>query len=254
MNRTMVSNNNGIDDNSFVSDIVFKDYRTADVFRNYGINFCCGGKIPLNKVCEAMGLDAIAIKRELEQAVQQISISNFLSYHEWNLDFLADFIVHVHHAYLKKALPETREYLTRFVEGHRKKYPYLDKLEADFINFNNELLVHIQEEEEIFFPYIKQISHAYCNQESYGGLFARTLHKPVVNMSRFDDEMLGKWLKRLREHTNNYTLPLNPCVNHKVTFSKLRELDNDLVQHGNLETNFLFPKAIAMENELLEKH
>jgi regulator of cell morphogenesis and NO signaling len=37
-----------------------------------------------------------------------------------------------------------------------------------------------------------------------------------------------------------------------VTFSKLHELDNDLVQHVHLENNILFPRSIAMEKELLE--
>jgi regulator of cell morphogenesis and NO signaling len=51
--------------------------------------------------------------------------------------------------------------------------------------------------------------------------------------------------------TNDYTPPSNACVSHKVTFSKLRELDNDLMQHMHLENNILFPRAIEMEKILL---
>lgn len=249
----MLLTTNKVDGSTLVSDIVTKDYRTADVFRKYGVNFCCGGKIPLDSACEVMGLDAKKIKNELELAMQNNSISNFLSYSDWNISFLTDFIVHVHHAYLKKALPEIKDYLERFVEGHRKKYPYLDELQVDFLNIYQELLPHLQEEEEIIFPYIKQIAHAYFNQEPYAGLLVRTLRKPVENMMHHEHEMVGKMLKRFRELTSNYSLPENPCVNHKVTFSKLRELDNDLVQHMHLENNILFPKAITMEKELLQK-
>ena len=243
-----------IDGNALVSDIVTKDYRTADVFRKHGINFCCGGKIPLDTVCKAMNLDQNEIKKELLLAVQTINISNLLSYDEWDIGFLTDFIVHVHHAYLKRALPEIKDYLGRFVEGHRKKYSFLDELLVDFTHLNQELIPHLQEEEDIIFPYIKQISHAFFNQEFYGGLFVRTLRKPVESMMDHENEMVGKMLNRLREHTDDYTLPENPCVNHKVTFSKLRELDNDLVQHMHLEYNILFPKAIAMEKRLLQRH
>ena len=118
---------NKIDGSSLVSDIVANDFRTADVFRKYSINFCCGGKIPLDTACDAMGLDKKRIKKELEMATRNISLSNFLSYDEWNLGFLTDFIINVHHAYLKKALPEIKEYLERFVQGHQKKYPYLNE-------------------------------------------------------------------------------------------------------------------------------
>lgn len=253
IHTTMILTNK-FDGSALVSDIVTKDYRTADVFRKHGINFCCGGKIPLDTICDAMGLDQKEIEKELKLAVQTINISSFLAYHEWDIGFLTDFIVHVHHAYLKKALPEIKDYLERFVEGHRKKYPYLNELQVDFMSLKQELLPHLQEEEEIIFPYIKQISHAYLNQESYGGLLVRTLRKPVENIMNHENEMVNKMLKRLREHTDNYTLPENPCVNHKVTFSKLRELDNDLVHHMHLENNILFPKAISMEKELLQKH
>lgn len=244
---------NKINGNDWVSDIVTKDYRAADVFRQYDINFCCGGRQPLDKVCESMGLNAAAIIKELELAVQNVGISNLLAYDEWDVGFLTDFIIHIHHAYLKKALPQTKEYLERFVEGHRKKYSYLDELQENFLRLYQEMLPHLREEEEIIFPYIKQIAHAYYHRESYAGLLVRTLRKPVENMMHQEHEMVGKLLVRFRDLTANYSLPANSCVNHKVSFSKLRELDNDLVQHMHLENNILFPKAIRMEKELLQE-
>jgi regulator of cell morphogenesis and NO signaling len=39
-----------IEPSSFVTDIVTHDFRTADVFRKYNIDFCCGGKWPLDIV------------------------------------------------------------------------------------------------------------------------------------------------------------------------------------------------------------
>jgi regulator of cell morphogenesis and NO signaling len=57
----------------------------------------------------------------------------------------------------------------------------------------------------------------------------------------------------MRELTNNYTPPDKACLTHKVTFAKMKELDDDLVRHIHLENNILFPKAIAMEKELLNE-
>ena len=48
---------NNIDENTFVTDIVAHDYRAADIFRKYDIDFCCGGKWPLDMVCKNKGLD-----------------------------------------------------------------------------------------------------------------------------------------------------------------------------------------------------
>ena len=57
-----------------VSEIVNADYRTADVFRKYGIEFCCGGKWPLRTVCELKNLDINAVNSELEGSIRTISL------------------------------------------------------------------------------------------------------------------------------------------------------------------------------------
>jgi len=67
-----------------------------------------------------------------------------------------------------------------------------------------------------------------------------------------EHETTGSSLRRMRMITNNYTPPGNACISHKVTFAKLNEFDKDLVQHIHLESNILFPKAIEMEQELLQ--
>src|SRR5436190_1602224 len=126
----MLTNARKINNNSSVSEIVSKHYRTADVFRKYGIDFCCGGKLPLRTACELRELDLEIIQEELETSLRTLCISNSLKFDEWNIDFLTDYLVNIHHEYLKKSLPAAIEYLDRFVEGHKKKYPYLVELQA----------------------------------------------------------------------------------------------------------------------------
>jgi regulator of cell morphogenesis and NO signaling len=248
----MFLNQYSINENSFISDIVTHDYRTADVFRRYGIEYCCGGKWTLEAVCMMKGIDLVQIKKELEQAIRNIQVSNFLRFDEWPVDFLSDYIVNVHHNYLKQTMPEVRKMLRSFVEEHVKKYPYLRELESAFLQLNREVFPHMNQEEEILFPYIKQIYHAYTSRESYASLLVRTLRKPVEEVMAKEHESAIKHLQKFRTLSGDYTPPVNACVSHKVTLAKLRELDNDLSQHIHLENNILFPKAIAIEKDLLK--
>ena len=236
----------------FVSDIVKQDYRTADVFRKYDIDFCCGGKWALGMVCDMKGLDFDGIKKELEDTIRTIQISNSLRFDEWSIDFLTDYIVNVHHQYLRDALPKTKEHLGHFIEDHAEKYPYLADVQKQFNYLYKDILPHLQQEEEILFPYIRQISHAYESKESYASLLVRTLRKPVEDVMQHEHETVSKVLWRFRELTDNYTPPEDACVSHWVAFSMLKELDNDMVQHIYLENNILFPKAVTMEKELLQ--
>jgi len=241
-----------IDEHSLVTDIVARDYRAADVFRRYDIEFCCGGRRPLHVACEIRGVDTGRVKDELEQALRIIQVSPTLPFDEWPLDFLADYIVHVHHAYLRKALPDAKEHLAKFALGHRKKYIYLDDLEKTFSDLAALLMPHLQHEEEIIFPYIKRINRAYREKESYAPLLVRTLRKPVQQTVEQENKMVEAIFYRFRVLTDNYTVPENACISHRVTFNKLRELDNDMLQHIYLESDILFRKAMDIEKELLQ--
>jgi len=248
----MFSQVNKIDAGSFVSDIVRCDYRTADLFRKYNIDFCCGGKWPLDVVCKNKNLETKAIIEELEKVVRQIPSNAAIDFDSWDIDFLTDYILNIHHRYLKKALPEAKEQISKFLDGHLKNYPELAILEVIINRFMKEIPPHMKQEEEVFFPYIKQIHHAHKHHESYARLLIRTLRKPLEEVMLKEHEVTGSSLHQLRAATNNYTPPGNACITHKVTFAKLKELDKDLVQHIHLESNILFPKAIKMEQELLQ--
>jgi len=237
---------------SFVTDIVKHDYRTAEVFRKYEIDFCCGGKWPLDMVCQNKNLNTEEVISELQKIVTQSASNAALDFDSWDIDFLVDYIYNVHHQYLKKALVETREQVNKFLYEHRTKFPELAELEFIMNRFMKEIPPHMKQEEEIFFPYIKQIHHAYKHRESYARLLIRTLRKPIEEVMLKEHEATGSSLYRLRKITNNYT-PEKACITHKVTFAKLKELDKDLVQHIHLESNILFPKAIKMEQELLDE-
>lgn len=246
----MLQQLNRISEADFVSDIVTKDYRTAVVFWKYDIDFCCGGRLPLEKACVARDLNLQSVKQELEEVVQQGSIAYRLKYSEWNLDFLMDYIVHIHHAYLKTTLPLLRVRIQEFVARHQGKYGYLPELMDIFRKLEMETWPHLSQEEEIAFPYIRQMEYAYNNKEAYAGLLVRTLSKPVEELIKHSHGLMTEYLRRIREITGNYTPPANACTTHKVVYALLGEIDRDLWLHLHLENDILLPKAISMEKEL----
>lgn len=236
---------------SLVRDIVAADYRTADVFQKYGIEFCCGGKWPLETVCLMKGIELEEVQHELKSVTRSIQISPSTDFHNWKIDFLTDYIINIHHAYLQKTLPALWPMLTKFVEEHLKKEPQLYQVQTAFRRLQNDMLSHLAEEEEIVFPYIRQLAHAFEDNDTYGILLVKTLRKPISKMKDNEHEMVSGILNQLRQYTDHYTPPEKACTSHRVIFSKLKELDNDLSQHMYLENDVLFPKALAIEKELL---
>lgn len=240
-----------LDRDAFVTDLVKQDYRTALVFRKYGIEFCCTGRFPLSFVCDNLGLDLEQVLSELHSATRPRQTVASLPFEEWDIDFLTDYILNVHHRYLRDRLPAIAEQLEKFVVEHQRKYPELVELKERFHALNAQMLPHLQQEEDVLFPYVRQIAHAYADDEPYAGLLVRTLRKPVEAIMHQEHDTVMQTLARMRALTNNYTAPDAACISHRVTFSLLKELDNDLTQHLYLENKILFPRAIEMERQLL---
>ncbi|RYF77502.1 MAG: hypothetical protein EON98_16335, partial [Chitinophagaceae bacterium] len=71
-----------------VRDIVINDYRTADIFKKWGINYCCGGNLPLDEACEVKNIDRAALEKDIQNATRNVRMSNSLAYDTWPLEFL----------------------------------------------------------------------------------------------------------------------------------------------------------------------
>lgn len=166
--------------------------------------------------------------------------------------FLVDYIVHVHHAYLKKTAPALQQLVEAFSKGHATKYPYLATVYEAFKKLVVAATEQLHYQETVIFPYIKQVHYADKEKESYGPLFVRTLHKPLAETAAKTTQQTLTLLTKLRDATQHYAIPAAACTNHQVIYHKLKEFNADLVQHKYLENTILFPKAAQLEVELMQ--
>ena len=236
---------------SLVADIVAGDYRTAEVFRKHGIGYCCGGKWPMEIACEMQDINPVMLQAELELAVRTNQVSNHIDFAECDTEFILDYIINVHHRYLKKSLNTTQEMLADFANEHVKKFTYLNELEIQFDSLVQKLRYDVQQEEEVLFPYIRHLAHAKKHKEPYAALLIKTLRKPIEETMFSSDNSIEEIILSIRNLAGGYEPPEKVCISHKVVLAKLKELDNDLMQHLYLEQSVLFPRAMAIEKELL---
>jgi regulator of cell morphogenesis and NO signaling len=237
--------------NKSVADIVKSDYRTAAIFKQYGINYCCGGQLSLLEACMVKGIDYKNLQEKLSNATRNIYINNALQFANWKIDFLIDYIINVHHAYLDETIPALKSAMFSFIEGHKKKFPELEKLFMSFTELSNILLLQNKHEEEVIFPYIKQLESTHRRKEVYGNLFVRTLRKPLSSLEK-ENNIIRKLLAEMEACANDFQFPSNACTSHQVIYHRLKEFHDDLVQHKHLEKNILYPRAVDLEKELLQ--
>jgi len=229
-----------------VGQIAAKDIRKAEVFKKYGIDFCCGGKKSLKQVCEEKGLDIETVEAEL-QTVNQVA-KPVENYDRWNPDFLADYIFNKHHQYYYAEAPVVGELLVKVANHHGERFPELLRVYHLYLSLTQELSSHFAKEEKVVFPFIKALVQA--KQSGTTEHLSEFALSGPIQMMEADHDAAGEILGQLNEVTNNYTAPAGACNSFQFLYKKLKDLEEDLHQHIHLENNILFPKALKLEKEL----
>lgn len=228
--------------NETIGQIAAKDLRKAEVFKKYGIDFCCGGKKTLREVCAEKGIDATLVEQELQKPIQNVTTGT-TNFDEWNLDFLVDYIVNTHHKYVRKYLPEITAYSAKVTKVHGDKHPELATINELVAKINAELTTHLQEEENIVFPLIKDIVKAQEANRAYAN-DARDKFISIIATTEAEHDSVGRDLEKIRALNNNYAIPEDACASYTLLYKMLEEFEADLFVHIHLENNILFPKAL----------
>ena len=228
--------------------IAAKDLRKAQIFKKYGLDFCCGGKKTVKEACAEKNLDVTKVEQELQHA-DQLPSSRPIPYGDWSLDFLADYIVNTHHSYVAKNLPDIKTYAEKVMRVHGSRHPELVRIHQLVEEIYTELTAHMAKEERVLFPYIKELVAAAKNTVPMSAAHFGTVQNPI-NMMEMEHEMVGKHLEEIRSLSNNYLLPADACASYSLLYRLLDEFEEDLHLHIHLENNILFPKALEMEKRL----
>ncbi len=234
-----------IQENQIIGELVAQDYRTASVFKKYGIDFCCQGNRTIDDACQKKNIDGKLVVADLN-AVMQSSAQATSDYQTWPLDLLADYIEKKHHRYVQEKTQEIQPYLDKICRVHGGHHPELLEINDAFLASAGELAMHMKKEELVLFPYIRKMVKAKQENSEVEAPHFGTVQNPV-QMMMDEHTTEGERFRKIETLSNNYTPPEDACNTYKVTFALLKEFEEDLHLHIHLENNILFPRAIETE-------
>lgn len=220
-----------------IGEIVANDFRTAEVFRNAGIDFCCGGKKSLEQACKEKNIEMSSLTTSLQSL--EFSGERTLNFNDWNLGFLCDYIVNTHHSYVLKTLPALVFYTQKIADVHGANHSELVEVAHLFESINKELLQHMKNEEQVLFPAIKEVLSNNVSEKR------DLIHSEITRMCG-EHDFAGGAMDQINVITSGYKLPDDACNTYKVTFQLLKQFEDDLHVHVHLENNILFPKALNL--------
>ena len=232
-----------------VGEIARFNYKTVEVFEKLRIDFCCGGDISLEEACKRQKVNAPEVLESIKNLMGATHTDND-RIHALPLDQLIDHIIEVHHSYVVESIPVLQRYLNKIANVHGANHPELAEVEDSFNKAAENLLSHMQKEEKILFPAIKEMLIAKAGGSVYEGSHCGTVQSPISVMKQ-EHETEGDRFERLSTITDNYKLPSDACNTYSYSYQKLQEFEQDLHRHIHLENNILFPEAIKLEKALI---
>lgn len=221
-----------------VGDIVTDDFRAAQVFKNEGIDFCCGGNVTLEDIAAEKNLNVTDIEHKLNN-LESVPASNQLNFKEWDLGFLSDYVVNQYHNKVYEVLPTIMQYLNKIVSVHGMNHPELNKVLDLFSIVNDEMPDHQRREEEKLFPAIKEALKSGSEEAK------KMIHSELTDLED-DHDLIGGTMDKINEITGTYSLPNDACNTYMITYKLLEEFEDALHEHVHIENNILFPKSLAL--------
>ncbi len=216
------------------------------LFETLGIDYCCGGGKSLREACDSANIPVDEVVRKLLANVKESADHSSSDWTNTRLGDLVDYIVRKHHGYIREESPRLDQLLNKVASKHGEKHPELLRVQSVFRTVSAELSSHMMKEEQILFPYVKELEISRENGTRLRPPMFGSIGNPI-HMMEIEHDSAGEAMRELRKLTNNYTAPEDGCFSYKTLFHALSEFETDLHEHVHLENNILFPRAIQME-------
>lgn len=234
-----------------IGEIAKNYFQTVRVFDDYQIDFCCGGKQSLKEACQKKSLDTNEVLGKLEASIAQPDDSP--RFDRLPLDELIDYIIRTHHNYVRETIPLLTRLWDKIEEVHGERHPEILDVNAHFKESAGQLTMHMQKEEIVLFPLIKQLLQLKQENRSITVGNGASVNHPIAAMVQ-EHENEGARFELISKLTNNYQVPADACNTLRAAYETLQAFEKDLHRHIHLENNILFPNAALLEEEVVKKN
>src|SRR5215471_4173747 len=142
-----------------VKDIALSDPGARQVLEDAGLDYCCGGVKSLHEACLHADVSAEEILNRLRENSKNIGPAEA----SWTAAPLSELTRHIrerHHRYVRETIPRVQTLLDKVIAKHGENHPEIADMRRLFTDIAREMIMHMQKEEQILFPYIEALERA----------------------------------------------------------------------------------------------
>jgi len=234
---TITADHNITDPQHTVGDIVTQNPQTARVLERHGIDYCCQGATTLQLACATRGVSLDRVLADLNAVPVDPDAIDFA---KLGLADLTHHIIATHHDHLRTDIPRMNVLFDKVVMAHGEREPRVIEARDIYKPLGEELLVHMNKEEQILFPWIRSIESG-----ANFGPPKQAVAGPISCMMSEHAEA-GTALAQLQRLTDHYTPPAHACPTWHALYSALKDFEEDMHRHVHKENSVLFPRALKL--------
>jgi len=140
-----------------------------------------------------------------------------------------------HHSFLRRELPRLEGLANAVIKTHASKS---DRTLADvgetYTSLLPEMWLHMEKEEQVLFPYVRQIESPSQNLGSSPVLNHRAV-SDIIREIEQEHEAVLRAFERIRDVTSGYSTPKGASDDLRSLYGGLQALEEDLQEHIHLE-------------------
>lgn len=200
------------------------------IFREYQLDFCCGGNQPLRHALAERNLDAEPVLAQLQ--AMQAEGSDEQDWSNVPRSALIEHLLSRYHNVHRRQLAEVILMSRRVEQVHRDHPDCPHGLAVHLEAMAEELEDHMRKEELILFPMLQTRASPAQVQAP-------------ISVMRHEHDQHGEALRRMQGLANEFRPPKGACNTWRALYNNLAQFNEDLIQHIHLENNILFADAQA---------
>lgn len=166
--------------------------------------------------------------------------------HNKNLIELSHFIITKYHNPLRENLPKINLLLRKIVEVHGEIHPEFAKIRDIFILFQTKMIEHLNKEEKMLFPMMQSIQKAITEKKNIETFHCGSIQNPIAQMEK-EHKIFDAYLEQIKELSNNFFIPEDACKTYKTTYTLLKNIYDETLEHAHFEDTQLHPLALEYE-------
>lgn len=207
-----------------IGEFAIKYPRSIEIFKEYKIDFCCGGNGWIMDVIKEGGDVSAKLLSLMEEKKSENSLL------EMSKEELIDYVLEYHKKH-RSDFKQAIDLAQKVERVHCDDKDCPRGLSEHLGHMISELSAHMSKEEEILFP-------IFINNPNF-----RPLMPVQVMMSEHLQHK--EEIEKLEQITNYFSCPDHACGSWRALYSLCHEIVDDLKNHIHVENNLLFKKALA---------